>query len=407
MFQATSSKFQTHLFRRAKLLPFVHMLQCDPAFLSFQTHQLVKASSVSVQGELKCTHVCFEQIRFLSSTRPDPIVSSESLGGWYDSHAKGKFMVTRVVKKGKSLFRDIPVNKSILAYIENVGVGIRPGRTRRAKNKMRGPNRRGGKLDDGILILKEEDEKEFLINRNNRIQRLEREEKTMKAAAGRSKSDAIKQSPRWLAPPPFASNIVSTGEDEVTEIGHKVFRLPVKVLGSAASIKDDLPRSSKGLSEVALAGRSNVGKSTLLNALLYGNQSSREGGAIQWQRSRGRTPEGAKLRKGVKAVVSNRPGETRAVTLYQLSSQILFPGKDGNREIKAKMSLVLADLPGYGFAYASDEKAEEWKGLMRKYILERGDSLKRVLLLVDARHGLKNADFHFLSTLQDALNYKS
>ena len=67
------------------------------------------------------------------------------------------------------------------------------------------------------------------------------------------------------------------------------------------------------------------------------------------------------------------------------------------------MSMLLVDLPGYGFAYASEDKAQEWKELMQNYVLHRGKSLKRVLLLIDARHGMKKADIDFLENLESLL----
>jgi GTP-binding protein len=70
------------------------------------------------------------------------------------------------------------------------------------------------------------------------------------------------------------------------------------------------------------------------------------------------------------------------------------------------MAMLLVDLPGYGFAYASPEQAEKWKALMESYILDRGNPLKRVLFLVDARHGMKKADIDFLETLQASLYEK-
>mmetsp|Transcript_6086 Transcript_6086/g.12779 ORF Transcript_6086/g.12779 Transcript_6086/m.12779 type:complete len:177 (+) Transcript_6086:356-886(+) len=66
------------------------------------------------------------------------------------------------------------------------------------------------------------------------------------------------------------------------------------------------------------------------------------------------------------------------------------------------MSLLLVDLPGYGFAFAKEERTKEWNDLMQQYLLER-KSLKRILLLLDARHGFKKTDFDFLSSLQDSL----
>jgi GTP-binding protein len=114
---------------------------------------------------------------------------------------------------------------------------------------------------------------------------------------------------------------------------------------------------------------------------------------------RGKTPEGTKIGKGVKAVVSKKPGETKHITFYQLSSQIQAPGV----KTMKKVSMVLADLPGYGFAYASEDKANAWKELMTGFILKRGKSLKRLLFLIDARHGFKQTDFEFLEMLQDAL----
>lgn len=82
--------------------------------------------------------------------------------------------------------------------------------------------------------------------------------------------------------------------------------------------------------------------------------------------------------------------------MYQLSSQLI---NDANNK-KHKVSLILVDLPGYGFAYASPEAASLWKDLMQHYLVNRDKALKRILLLVDARHGMKKADFDFLESLE-------
>merc|ERR1712176_654638 len=121
--------------------------------------------------------------------------------------------------------------------------------------------------------------------------------------------------------------------------------------------------------------------------------------------------EKQKLSKGVKAVVSEKPGETKKITFYQLSSQIIHRGVKNSSNntprsvgkdvvTNKKMSMVLADLPGYGFSFASDEKMLAWRDLMMHFLLHRGKSLKRILLLLDARHGFKKADYDFLNLLQ-------
>jgi len=133
-----------------------------------------------------------------------------------------------------------------------------------------------------------------------------------------------------------------------------------------------------------------------IKALLYGNQF-RDDIVENKKYSRGKTPIGAMIGKGAKALTSARPGETKNITFYQLSSLITEPDN------KKKLSLVLADLPGYGFAYAKEERAEAWKELMKAFLLHRGKSLKRILFLIDARHGFKKADFEFLELLQESL----
>lgn len=148
--------------------------------------------------------------------------------------------------------------------------------------------------------------------------------------------------------------------------------------GAAVSTWEDLPRNRSTTAEVALAGRSNVGKSTLLNVLL-----------------------GLRRRPQARAPVSAKPGETRELNFYAVG--------------KAS-PLSVVDLPGYGFAFAKSERIDAWSELTVAYLRHRnglkgrskgdgGDSdkapLKRVLLLLDARHGLKVADKEFLAVVYD------
>ncbi len=121
--------------------------------------------------------------------------------------------------------------------------------------------------------------------------------------------------------------------------------------GSAASLPP-----MQGV-EIAFAGRSNVGKSSLINALTNRTALAR---------------------------VSRTPGRTREINFFA-----------GQR------NLVLADLPGYGFAKAPKEKIEAWTGLVRDYLVGRAN-LARVLVLIDARHGLKPNDADVLDALDRA-----
>jgi GTP-binding protein len=138
---------------------------------------------------------------------------------------------------------------------------------------------------------------------------------------------------------------------EALEAARVLFSRPVRFLMGAVRI-EDLPATD--LPEVAFAGRSNVGKSSLINALTG--------------------------RKAL-ARASNEPGRTREVNLFLLDER-----------------LRLADLPGYGFARASKGAKSRFQNLGRAYLRGR-PNLKRVYLLIDARHGLKAADTEALDAL--------
>jgi len=138
------------------------------------------------------------------------------------------------------------------------------------------------------------------------------------------------------------------------EFGRWLFAQDCVFLGSAAAAAQ-VPET--GLPEVAFAGRSNVGKSSLVNALT------------------GRT---------TLARTSNTPGRTRQLNFFALAGR-----------------LVLADLPGYGYAQASKQDIKAWTGLTRAYLKGRRE-LRRVCLLVDARHGLKDSDRAIMAALDEA-----
>lgn len=143
------------------------------------------------------------------------------------------------------------------------------------------------------------------------------------------------------------------------EAGRRLFAGDWNFLSAASSL-DSLPPTDT--LEVAFAGRSNVGKSSLINA-------------VTGRRSLAR--------------ISNTPGRTQEL--------IFFGGPD---------HLRLVDLPGYGYAAAAKSKVAAWTGLIRGY-LQRRAVLGRVYVLIDARHGLKIVDEAIFATLgQAAVSYQ-
>jgi GTP-binding protein len=138
------------------------------------------------------------------------------------------------------------------------------------------------------------------------------------------------------------------------EAGRKLFAGPCEFVAGAASF-ESLPAFS--LPEVAFAGRSNVGKSSLVNALTG-------------RRTLART--------------SSSPGHTRQINFFNLADR-----------------LFLVDLPGYGFAQVSKSMKEAWQDLASAYLRGR-PTLKRVCLLIDARHGVKDTDRETMKNLDAA-----
>lgn len=123
--------------------------------------------------------------------------------------------------------------------------------------------------------------------------------------------------------------------------------LDARYIGSGTT-PDQLP--GPALPEIAFAGRSNVGKSSLLNALV--------------------------ARKGL-ARVSKTPGHTNKINLFEIRTEA--------------GDVVFGDLPGYGFAARSKEQVKAWQPMIEGYLLKRG-SLRALVLLVDVRRGVEEDD---------------
>ena len=150
---------------------------------------------------------------------------------------------------------------------------------------------------------------------------------------------------------------------DFVEAGRKLFALECDFIWAAAKI-DGLP--PMGPLEIAFAGRSNVGKSSLLNALTNRKTLAR---------------------------TSNTPGRTQQLNFFALGDTI-----------NVRMRLV--DMPGYGYAAVSKSKVADWTRLMEGYLRGRS-TLGRVYLLVDGRHGVKAVDFEMMDVLdKSAMSYQ-
>jgi GTP-binding protein len=150
----------------------------------------------------------------------------------------------------------------------------------------------------------------------------------------------------------------ATGPD-LAEAGRKLFTAPWDFAWATAKLGELPPM--QGL-EIAFAGRSNVGKSSLINALTG--------------------------RKAL-ARTSHTPGRTQEL--------IFFRAEDRN----GPLPLTLVDMPGYGYAEASKTKVAAWTGLIHDYLRGR-PNLARVFVLIDGRHGVKATDLPVLEELDRA-----
>jgi GTP-binding protein len=150
--------------------------------------------------------------------------------------------------------------------------------------------------------------------------------------------------------------VSEAADQELAEGARKLFAGPIEFLKSAPELKF-LPEIEAP--EIAFAGRSNVGKSSLLNALTNRNGLAR---------------------------TSNTPGRTQELNFFDVGQPV---------------QIRLVDMPGYGFAEAPKDLVKRWRFLVNDYLRGRA-ALKRALVLVDSRHGLKEVDREMMRMLDDA-----
>lgn len=153
--------------------------------------------------------------------------------------------------------------------------------------------------------------------------------------------------------------IAEIGDDAEAELGRKLFSGPVDFLKGVVAM-DGLPEADRV--EVCFAGRSNVGKSSLINAITNRRALAR---------------------------ASNTPGRTQEINFFELGE---------NR--------YLVDLPGYGFANAPVAVVEKWQRLLKNYLSGR-PNLRRAFVLIDSRHGIKPVDEEIMQLMnRSALTFQ-
>lgn len=153
---------------------------------------------------------------------------------------------------------------------------------------------------------------------------------------------------------PAAGDLGMADDDAALEAGRLLFAQTCTFVMGVAEL-GQLPEAS--LPEVAFAGRSNVGKSSLINALTGRRQLAR---------------------------TSQTPGRTQQINFFDLAER-----------------LTLVDLPGYGYARAPKPEVDAWQRLLRAYLRGR-NVLRMTCLLIDARHGTKEIDQAFMTMLGEA-----
>ena len=151
-----------------------------------------------------------------------------------------------------------------------------------------------------------------------------------------------------------SATAIPTYEASEIEAGRKLFSRPVTFLLGVAQL-EQLPPEDK--TEICFAGRSNVGKSSLINAVTGRKDLAR---------------------------TSNTPGRTQQLNYFDL---------DG--------ACHIVDLPGYGFAQAPKDIVETWQNLIKQYLRGRV-TLRRVFVLIDSRHGFMKADLEMMKVLDES-----
>ncbi|KAK1577582.1 hypothetical protein Q3G72_022969 [Acer saccharum] len=218
------------------------------------------------------------------------------------------------------------------------------------------------RLDDGLVIdekakeKKKDLEKNAEMSKNAQFRSIQPSPSILSFVEdnllGRRRSIEIRRAGYNIELSAPLDNIPLSTSSERERIEENIFRNKMEFF-AAAKISSSFP--APDLPEIAFAGRSNVGKSSLLNAL------TRQWGVVR---------------------TSDKPGLTQTINFFNLGTK-----------------LCLVDLPGYGFAYAKEEVKDAWEELVKEYVSTRV-GLKRVCLLIDTKWGMKPRDHELINLME-------
>ncbi|KAJ4875226.1 P-loop containing nucleoside triphosphate hydrolases superfamily protein [Raphanus sativus] len=224
-------------------------------------------------------------------------------------------------------------------------------------------NKRIDDDDDGVVLdvsrkekKKNDGEKSVEMSKNAQFRAIQPSQSILSYVEGnllgRRRLTELKKAGYNTELPAPLDNIPQSTSTERERIEESLFRNKLEFF-AAANVSSSFPPPD--VPEIAFAGRSNVGKSSLLNAL------TRQWGVVR---------------------TSDKPGLTQTINFFDLGPKVR-----------------LVDLPGYGFAYAKDEVKEAWEDLVKEYVSTRS-SLKRVCLLVDTKWGMKPRDQELINLME-------
>ncbi|XP_024011726.1 uncharacterized protein LOC18018063 isoform X2 [Eutrema salsugineum] len=271
------------------------------------------------------------------------------------------------VSRRKSL--DVPLYKAkrqgfAEKRVSGDGSDIQEDQPRKRKRIRLDPYDTSNKrIDDDVVLdgrkekKKNDDEKSVGMSQNAQFRAIQPSQSILSYVEenllGRRRLNELKKAGYNTELPAPLDNIPQSTSTERERIEESVFRNKMEFF-AAANVSSSFP-PPPDIPEIAFAGRSNVGKSSLLNAL------TRQWGVVR---------------------TSDKPGLTQTINFFNLGPKVR-----------------LVDLPGYGFAFAKDEVKEAWEDLVKEYVSTRS-SLKRVCLLVDTKWGMKPRDQELINLME-------